>query len=183
VNKTEIAINANQIKNMKTLNECIKEYGNQIQKGDIRVAYQGIIDFMMQLRTYFSNHYPECTVSGSIYQGYMDMTYFAFVPESFRSRKLKLALVFNHERITFEAWLAAVNKEVQTAYIDLLRAGTWDDCRISASSQGADSILEIDLVVRPDFEQPEALIKQIEQGVWRFVREIERFLFHETGNL
>ena len=38
----------------------------------------------MELRTQLKNKYPDYFVSGSIYYGYMDMTYFSFFPESLK---------------------------------------------------------------------------------------------------
>ena len=61
---------------------------------------------MMDLRTHFKDRYPKYSVSG-LYQGYLDMTYFAVVPPSFKRRGLKIAIVFNYGAFRFEAWLAA----------------------------------------------------------------------------
>lgn len=70
----------------------------------------------MTLRTHFHKKYPDAFVSGSIYYGYMDMTYFSFTPKSLQQRKLKIAIVFVHESFRFEVWLAAYNKQVQQNY-------------------------------------------------------------------
>jgi len=162
---------------MESLNNRIKEYKAAMQKGDIPRAYRGIIDFMLILRTHFRNNYPELSVSGNFYQGYMDITFFTLVPVFLSDRKLKIILLFNHERITFEAWLSGVNKQVQEKYLELFRKGNWDNCRVAHSAEGSDSILESDLVTSPDFDHPETLIKQIEQGVWKFIGEVEHILF------
>jgi hypothetical protein len=49
-------------------------------------AYKSLMDCVMDLRTYLSGKHPDHTVSGSIYFGYMDMTYFSFTPPDFKSR-------------------------------------------------------------------------------------------------
>lgn len=51
----------------------------------------------MDLKTYFKK-YPDYFVSGLNY-GYMDMTYFSFLPGSLKNRKLKVAIVFIHETL------------------------------------------------------------------------------------
>jgi len=73
---------------MESLHEYINEYRKQLKKGAIQVAYKGLIEYIMGLKTHLRNKYPKHFVSGSIYQGYMDMTYFSFFPESLKHRKL-----------------------------------------------------------------------------------------------
>ena len=65
---------------MESLHECMNEYRKQLEKGYIQKAYRGLMEYIMDLRTHFKNKYPDSFVSGSIYYGYMDMTYFAFSP-------------------------------------------------------------------------------------------------------
>jgi len=57
------------------------------------------------LRTVFAGRHGERSVSG-LYQGYLDMTYFAFFPVKLKKRDLKLAIVFNYQAFRFEVWLA-----------------------------------------------------------------------------
>lgn len=67
---------------------------------------------MMDLRIHFKNRYPNYSISG-LYQGYLDMTYFAIVPPALKQRDLKIAIVFNYDAFRFEAWLAGTNRQVQ----------------------------------------------------------------------
>ena len=163
---------------MKSLNDCVREYGILVYKGDIPLAYRGIIDFMLMLRTHFRNNYPELSVSGNIYQGYMDITFFTLFPVSFEGQKLKIALVFNHERINFEAWLCGINNQVKTKYTEIFTKENWMDYRIPPFTHSQDSILEADLSLNPDFDQQETLTNLIEKGLWKFIGEVERFLYH-----
>ena len=64
---------------MGSFNEYMYEYRKQLEKGCIQEAYGGLMGYIMDLRIYFKNKYPQYFVSG-IYQGYMDMTYFSFSP-------------------------------------------------------------------------------------------------------
>ena len=161
---------------MGSLQEAMNEYRKQLEKGQIQAAYKGLMDFMQDLRTHFSRKYPEAFVSGSLYFGYMDMTYFSFIPKSLQQRKLKPAIVFVHEAFRFEIWLAAANKQVQAKYWQLFKDSGWEKYRRVPTTQGADAILEHVLVDQPDFGDLEALTRQIERGTLQFIQDVEDFL-------
>lgn len=167
---------------MESLQEYMNEYQKQLEKGAIQKAYQGLMAYIMSLRTYFSNTYPDHFVSGSIYQGYMDMSYFSFVPESLKRRKLKPAVLFNHDTFRFEIWLAANNKHVQLKYWKIIKESGWDQYPIVSTTQGADSIIGHVLVENPNFDNLDALTKQIESGILEFIEHVENFLVeYETA--
>ena len=84
---------------MVTFQESMNEYRKQLEKGVIQRAYQGLMDYIMGLRSYFEKKYPDYSVSGSIYFGYMDMTYFSFFPKSLKLRELKVGVVFVHDKV------------------------------------------------------------------------------------
>ena len=90
---------------MESFHEFVNEYRKQLEKGAIQKAYKGLMEYIMTLRTHFKNKYPDYLVSGSIYYGYMDMTYFAFSPKSLKDRNLKIAIVFVYNPFRFEVWL------------------------------------------------------------------------------
>jgi len=160
---------------MESFADHMKEYQKQLEKGVVQKAYRGLMDYVMDLRTYFERKHPDCFVS-SIYYGYMDMTYFAFVPQSLKDRKLKAAIVFVHDTFRFEAWLAGSNKQVQANYWRLFKESGWNKHRIVPTTKGADSIVECVLVDQPDFSNLDVLTKQIESGVLQFVEDVEAFL-------
>ena len=161
---------------MKSFHEQIKEYKKQLEKGDIKEAYRGLMEYIMGLRSYFKNKYPDYFVSGSIYYGYMDMTYFSFIPESLKRRKLRIAIVFIHDTCRFEVWLAGYNKQVQTKYWKLVKEIDWNKYRIPSTTKGVDSIIEYILVDNPDFSDLDTLTKQIERGTLKFIKDVENFL-------
>ena len=152
------------------------EYKKQVKKGDIIEAYRGLIEYIMDLRTYFKKKYPDYIVSGSIYQGYMDMTYFSFFPDSLKQKKLKIGIVFNYESFRFEVWLFGYNKQIQTKYWKLIKEKKWNKYRIPPTPQGFDSIIEHDLVNNPDFSNLDALTESIESGTLKFIEDVEKFL-------
>ncbi|MBT2582840.1 hypothetical protein [Planococcus sp. ISL-109] len=65
---------------MKTLNQLIHDYTGYLRQGEIQAAYKGILEFIGKLRADFIGKYPHNDI-GSIYQGYMDMTYFSLTTE------------------------------------------------------------------------------------------------------
>jgi hypothetical protein len=166
---------------MESFSEYIDEYKELMRKGVVRKAYQGVMQYIMALRTYFSTKYPDYFVSGSIYFGYMDMTYFSFQPESFKQRKLRVAIVFIHETCQFQIWLAGYNKLVQSKYWKLLRESDWNGYPIVPSTNGVDSIIEYTIVQDTDFTDLDGLTHQIENSALRFIQDIETFLIlHEN---
>jgi len=161
---------------MESFHEYIDEYRKQLEKGAIKKAYKGLIEYIMDLRTYFSKKYPDYFVSGSIYYGYMDMTYFSFFPKSLKAQGLKIAVVFLHEPFRFEAWLAGYNKQVQTKYWKMIKESDWNQYRIVSTTQGVDAIIEHVLVDNPDFSDLATLTKQIERETLKFIEDVESFL-------
>ena len=160
---------------MESMPEYIKEYKKQLGKGVIQRAYQELMKYIMDLRTHFSKNYPDFA-PGNIYHGYMDMTYFPLSPKSLKSRKLKIAVVFNYDQFRFEAWLAGYNKQIQQKYWILFQESEWNKYRIPSAIKGVDSIVEYTLAENPDFVDLDRLTKQIEKGTSYFINEIEDFL-------
>jgi hypothetical protein len=161
---------------MESFQEYMNEYRKQLEVGAIKAAYRGLMEYIMDLRTLFKNKYPDYFISGSIYYGYMDMTYFSFIPKSLKDRNLKIAIVFNHDAFRFEAWLAGYNKQVQQKYWKLIKENDWKQYRIVPTTIGVDSIIEDILVDNPDFGDLEAITKQIERATLKFIKDIESFL-------
>ncbi len=162
--------------NLSSFQTYMDEYRKQVQKGDIAKAYSGLMEYIRELRSYFKNKYPTYFVSGSIYYGYMDLTYFSFFPESLKRRKLKIAIVFIHDTCRFEVWLGGYNKQVQSKYWKLFTEHGWKKYHLVASTQGVDSIIEYILVEHPDFSDLAMLTKHIEKRTLAFIMDVEDFL-------
>ena len=160
---------------MESLLEYMNEYKKQLGKGVIQKAYQGLMEYVIDLRTHFGKRFPDFA-PGNIYQGYMDMTYFPIFPKALKSRRLKIAIVFIHETTRFEVWLSAQNRQIQTQYRQLFKEGDWSKYRIPAASKGVDSIMEYTLADNPDFDDLDALTKEIEKGTSAFINHVEDFL-------
>lgn len=156
---------------MESLREQMFEYRKQLEKGHVQGAYRGLMSYIMDLRTYLKNKYPEYSVSG-IYQGYMDMTYFSFTPDSLKSLKLKIAVVFIYDTFKFEVWLAGSNKNVQKEYWELFTKKSLEKYHIPSSIKGRDSIVENVLVENPDFGDLDSLTQEIEESTLRFMEDV-----------
>jgi hypothetical protein len=161
---------------MDSFPEYMNEYRKQLERGAIQAAYKGLMEYIMGLRTHFQTKYPDYLVSGSIYFGYMDMTYFSIFPKSLKHRNLKIAVVFLHEAFRFEVWLSGVNKQVQSKYWKFIKESDWNKYRIVPTIKGADSILEHSLVGNPDFRDLDVLTNQIETETLKFISDVESFL-------
>ena len=161
---------------MESWQEYLSEYRKQLEKGYIQKAYRGLMEYILDLKTYLKNKYPNYFISGSLYYGYMDMTYFSFIPESFKQRNLKIAIVFNYDKFRFEVWLAGYNKQVQQKYWKLFKESNGSKYRIPSAIKGVDSIVEATLVDNPDFNDLDTLTSRIEKGTLAFISDIEGFL-------
>jgi hypothetical protein len=161
---------------MSSLNKAMHEYKIQLQKGEIITAYQGLMAYFNSLRNHFQKAYSHYKVPTNIYYGYMDMTYFAIIPETFQERDLKVALVFPHQEFRFEAWLAARNKKVQAKVWEAIRDSGWTKYPLVPQGKGVDGILYHVLADDPDFSDLPALTRKIESGTLAFIKELEGFL-------
>lgn len=160
---------------MHSIREDFEEFRRQLRNGSVHRAYAALLSYMLGLRTHFKNSQPDWTVSG-LYQGYLDMTYFAIFPPKLKQRDLKIAIVFNYTAFRFEAWLAAGNRQVQRRYWELFRDSHWPDYRVVAPAPGVDSIVEYDLSADFDLSNPDALTARIDAGTAAFIDDIARFL-------
>ena len=161
---------------MGSLDQSMSEYRKMLQQGTVQQAYRGLMEYMASLRTRLQEKHPEYVVSGSLYQGYMDMTYFALTPLTLKERGLKIAVVFAYETFRFEVWLAAVNKAVQKEYWQMIKASGWEKYAPVVTITGADAIIEHVLVENPDFRNLEDLSKAIDDGTMEFITDVDNFL-------
>ena len=161
---------------MKTFHEYMNEYKKQLKNGCIQEAYKGLMEYIMELRTQFKKKYPDYFVSGSIYYGYMDMTYFSFIPQSLKRQKLRIAIVFIHDTCRFEVWLAGYNKQVQTKYWKMFKESDWNKYHIVSTIKSVDYIIKYILVENPDFSDLDTLTKKIESETLKFIKDVENFL-------
>lgn len=158
---------------MSTLQKNMLEYRSQLEKGKIQLAYKGLMEYLSALRNDFSREYPEYEFPGTLYFGYMDMSYFSIVPPSLKPHKLKIAVVFLHQEFRFEVWLSGVNRQVQNDCWQRIKEMGWNRYPLVAKIQGSDAIIEHILVESPNFDEPEQLNQLIESETKDFILKIE----------
>ncbi|MDV2447697.1 hypothetical protein CMU93_09325 [Elizabethkingia anophelis] len=144
---------------MKTLNDYIQVYQEQLVKKDIQKAYHNLMKYMMSLKTSLSGVQADRFSYGNISFGYMDFTYFPFHNEFLRERKLRFGIVLNHEKMRFELWLMGQNAGIQKAYWELLKNSSWNKGKKKMPKY---SILEAVLTDTPDFNNLKELTRIIE---------------------
>ncbi|PWW80976.1 hypothetical protein CR164_12700 [Prosthecochloris marina] len=160
---------------MHSIRKDMQEFHEQLRNGAIQRAYRALLSYMMELRIHFKNKYPDSSVS-ALYQGYMDMTYFAVSPPSLKQRDLKIAIVFNYEAFRFEAWLSGRNRDVNRKYWETFKDRKWPAYRVVTPAKGVDSIVECDLAQGFDLSDSDALTASIETGTNTFIKDIEGIL-------
>jgi len=161
---------------MESLQYHVDEYKKQLEKGSIQKAYKGLMEYMTALKTHFANQHPDWSVPGSLYFGYMDMTYFSLNPAALKGRRLKIAVVFLHEACRFEIWLSGYNKQVQSQYWNMIKESGWKKYRLVPDLKGMDSIIEHTAAESPNFDDLEALTGKIERETLQFLQDVETFL-------
>ena len=127
---------------MKTLNDLIESYTHHLQQGEIQVAYKGIIEFLGKLRSEFIKKYPHYDVS-SIYQGYMDMSYFSLSTKSLKDKGLKIAVVYLHDKGDFEVWLSARNREISKQYESVFCGKSFDGITVFHDDNNQDGMSQL----------------------------------------
>lgn len=160
---------------MQATQEDIEDFQRQLENGSVQKAYQALISYMMGLRTHFANLYGDSAVS-ALYQGYMDMTYFAIIPPSLKTHELKVAIVFNYAAFRFEAWIGARNRKIQRLYWERFKDHRWEKYRVVSPGRGIDAIVECDLAYDFDIDHLDALTSTIDNGAAAFLQSIEKFL-------
>lgn len=156
---------------MADLQSAIQEYTSFLQKGEIQVAYKGIMETMTMLRSNFKSLYPEFPTS-SLYFGYMDMTYFAITPPELKREKLKIAIVYLHPSMRFEAWLCGTNKSIQRIFHDRFQSMDIKGYQLSPILPDVDSILETILLQDPDFNDLPSMKEMLQKRLDGFIKDL-----------
>lgn len=161
---------------MKTFNDYIQAYKNQLETEDIQKAYKGLIIYVMNLKTHFTNKYYDDFYVGHFHQGYMDVTYFTFTPISLKNKKLKIGIGFNHKKMEFGIWLSGQNKQIQKKYWEIFKDSDLNKYYVPTSINKTPSIIEHTLLESPNFNNLEHLTNQIENKAMSFINDMIKIL-------
>jgi hypothetical protein len=154
---------------MKDLNQYVNKYQEQLNKGDIQEAYVALVKYVTRLGTTLSKNLSNHYSIGSVFQGYMDYTYFYYTNDFLKKRKLKMALVLNHSKMQFEIWLLGQTIPIQEKFWQYFKTTKWNKSRTTKPKY---SILETALIEKPNFNDLEKLSKQIENKLVLITDEI-----------
>ncbi|WP_299107243.1 hypothetical protein [uncultured Tenacibaculum sp.] len=154
---------------MKNLNYYVAKYKEQLDKGDILIAYNALVKFVMKLRVDFIKNLSDQYSFTGILHGYMDYTYFYYTNDFLKSKKLKLGLVLNHVEMRFEIWLLGNTIKVQKEYWELLKDSEWNK---NKSEMPKYSILEAIIEETPDFDNLPLLTQKLESTLIEESRNI-----------
>lgn len=161
--------------NMKNLNHYVSIYRKELQKGDILIAYNALVKFVMKLRVDFIKNLSKQYSFSGILHGYMDYTYFYYTNDFLKSKKLKLGLVLNHVEMRFEIWLLGNTTSTQKVYWELLKDAKWNKDKKEIPKY---SILEATIIDQPDFDDLPALSNIIENKLVVTSNEIIKEVEH-----
>lgn len=157
----------------KKLSSYISVYKKHLEAGDIQIAYEALVKYVMSLKAHCENTLSNQYSFGNISPGYMDFTYFPFFDDYLRSKKLRFGIVLNHREMRFELWLMGQNAEIQKKYWELLKSSVWNKHR---SVMPKYSVLEVVLIEIPDFDHLNDLTANIEQTISFVSNEILNYI-------
>ena len=164
---------------MSSLNRLVAEYTQQLRQGRLQAAYKGVLEYLSMLRGEFAKRFPDYEIGSSIYQGYMDMSYFSLNTKAIKAKGLKVALVYLHEKGAFEIWLSARNREIIKTYQAVFTDRLPGEMDCFHDSDNEDAVLEHTLTAAPDFDHQAALTDSICAGTERFISVVTSLTEHE----
>ena len=152
----------------KSLNLRVPAYKAAFSSGELQKTYQDLVGIVQNLRTEFSKKYKSEFSIANVLHGYIDFTYFYLQNDYLKKKKLKLAIVFNHKNTNFELWLLGQTKDVQILYWRKLREVKW----VNEEVMPEYSILEVPLLLAPDFDNSTKLSESIHSQFKALSKEI-----------
>lgn len=161
---------------MKTLNQLVTDYTNQLRQGELRIAYKGILDYLGKLRSEFAEKHPCYETGSNIYQGYMDMSYFSLNTERLKEKGLKVAIVYLNEKSAFEIWLSARNREILKKYKTIISCPALKGISVFHDADNEDAVIECTLTPNPDFDDQISLTEEIKSGTEKFIAALTGLL-------
>ena len=160
---------------VSSFSEDIVEYRKQLQKGTVKAAYQGLMEYFDSLRHALKTKHPDYFLS-DIHYGQMDYTYLYFFPKTLQRQKLKVVILFSHDTFKFEVLLAGYNREAQAKYWKYFKERGFGKYHLSADANEADRFLSETIVEKTDFSDTEALTNKILTATIEFIQCVESFL-------
>ena len=166
---------------MNSLSKDIKLFQKQLKSGELQRAYKATLSYVEDLRNHIKNSHLEIAVS-SLKQGNLDASYFSIITAQLKQYDLKIAIIFNYNSFSFEAWLVGRNKKATEAYYETFAKKRWPKYKISAKRKGFHSIMSYELSDEVDLENTKKQTSQIDKKLSKFIKDIESHLTKEQSN-
>ncbi len=160
---------------MHTSNQRVMKYHQLINDENLEQAYRIIMTTMSQLKVAWDTRYPEMP-SGSLYQGFLDMTFISVKPAGLSELDLKVSMVYLHQSNTFEGWLVARNRKVQSVIHKNLHHRPLGKYSLTVLEPGVDAIIATSLIRHPDFDDPASLIEEIIKNTLNFISDMQNLV-------
>ncbi len=160
----------------------IKYKKHQIELTDLRAKSMveldrlELINFMKELRAFFSKEYELVFKLGDVYQGSSDFSYLSLTTEELKKQKLKFVIVLNLRTLSFSICLSGQNKAVRKKYWKIFNESDWKKYRLVESIDNSLYIVDHIIVNNPNFLNKRDLISQIELKSLAFMDEIRNVL-------
>ena len=155
----------------KSLSSFIDRYTTAVAQGDLTYAYHGILSALTRFKSAWESAHPQDTV-GTLYQGYLDMSFVAVLPAALAEKRLKISLVYLHPSGSFTLWLIAGNRAIQKSVSDALRNVPLGEYTLTKLEPGVDAIIALDLPKPYAFDEPEQLTKDMLQAAEAFLADM-----------
>ncbi len=160
---------------MYTPNQQVKKYHQLINDENLEQAYCIIMSTMSQLKVTWDTRYPEMP-SGSLYQGFLDMTFISVKPAGLSDLDLKVSIVYLHQRNSFEGWLVARNRKIQSDIHQKLQSQPLGKYNLTVLAPGVDAIIDTVLIQHPDFDDPASLIEEVIKNSLNFISDMQKLV-------
>lgn len=154
-----------------SLSDCVMQYCRAVALGEFPRAYRGIVSALQQFKSAWEHAHPGES-AGSLYQGYLDMSFVAVAPANLAAKRLKISLVFLHDSGIFTLWLTAGNRAIQKRVSDSLARVPLKGYTLNTLEPGVDAIISRDLDQPYAFDEPDVLTRRLLSAVESFAEDM-----------
>ncbi|PIE75338.1 MAG: hypothetical protein CSA18_00550 [Deltaproteobacteria bacterium] len=163
---------------MLSLNECLKDFEEELKKGKIQKAYKGIFDFLIKIKNSLLETNPDYYSPGRIYHGYLDISYFPVATDLLNKHQLRTAVVFDYELFQLEVWFSGRNRFILKNYWELFKKKEWEKYPLLEGVDKSYSIMKHILRTKIDLERQEEIL-QIRFMIQSLIKDVEELLKKE----
>lgn len=153
----------------------ILEFKNIIQKTNLQKGYQEQMKLFRLLRLYLKKDLTNYVFSGNIVENNMDYAYFQFTDNIFKSKGLKIVIVFIYKDFEYEVWMSGYNRNIQNDYFRILKT-IEHKYSITENPNKTDYILRYRITNNNNFSTFNQLLQEIKTGTQQFINNSKDLL-------